>query len=343
MISTLTGDAGGAVGPLLGNISLLGADGIVVTGDPLLSSLTFAGPSFVTDVGTATPTPGVLNALGGSNINTAGAGDTLTINLDNIVTITGKLQANEIESTTSITAGTTVFALTFDTNLAAAAVTLSGTSLIADGTNADIPITITAKGTSQVIINDLQLTTDLAVSEGGTGVSSLTDHGVLVGSGAAALTPLAVGTDGQVLLGSTGADPVFATLTSTDGTITFTPGAGTLNIESVPERVWLEVTGTSQTMAIERGYILNNVALVTATLPATAILGSKFRVAGKGAGGWKIAQNAGQRIFYSSSVTTTGVAGSLASTDTHDCVELLCITANVDFQIISSLGNITVV
>ena len=56
-----------------------------------------------------------------------------------------------------------------------------------------------------------------------------TDHGVLVGSGTtAALTALAVGTNGQVLLGSTGADPVFATIGSTDSSVTVTAGAGTL-------------------------------------------------------------------------------------------------------------------
>jgi len=130
---------------------------------------------------------------------------------------------------TSLTA-TTVYGTTFDTNVAAAGVTLSGTSLTADGTDADIDINITAKGTGQVIIDDLQLTTALTVPYGGTGATTLTDHGVLVGSGVGAITPLAVGTNGQVLLGSSGADPVFATLASADGTITFTPGAGTLDI-----------------------------------------------------------------------------------------------------------------
>lgn len=37
---------------------------------------------FVTDAGTATPVAGVINVLGGSNMNTAGAGNTVTINLD---------------------------------------------------------------------------------------------------------------------------------------------------------------------------------------------------------------------------------------------------------------------
>lgn len=71
--------------------------------------------------------------------------------------------------------------------------------------------------------------TDLVVADGGTGASTLTDHGVLVGSGTDAVTALTVGTNGQVLVGSTGADPVFATITDGEG-IDTTLGAGTLTI-----------------------------------------------------------------------------------------------------------------
>tara|TARA_B100000085_G_scaffold285222_1_gene320511 strand:- start:2426 stop:7042 length:4617 start_codon:yes stop_codon:yes gene_type:complete len=75
--------------------------------------------------------------------------------------------------------------------------------------------------------SSLSLSTDLAVSEGGTGASALTDHGVLVGSGTNAITALAVGTNGQLLMGSNGADPVFGTLSAGDG-LTSTAGAGSL-------------------------------------------------------------------------------------------------------------------
>ena len=72
--------------------------------------------------------------------------------------------------------------------------------------------------------------TDVGVTHGGTGVSTLADHGVIVGSGTSAPTVLTVGTDGQILVGATGADPVFATITDGEG-ITTTLGAGTLGIE----------------------------------------------------------------------------------------------------------------
>jgi len=50
------------------------------------------------------------------------------------------------------------------------------------------------------------------VKRGGTGLATITDHGVLLGSGTGAVTPTAVGATGEYLAGSTGADAVWATL-----------------------------------------------------------------------------------------------------------------------------------
>lgn len=126
--------------------------------------------------------------------------------------------------------------------------------------------------------------------------------------------------------------------------ISVTPGANTITIAATGSSfTWTEVTGTSQAMAVNNGYILNNAGLVTATLPSTAAVGDIVRVAGKGAGGWLIAQNSGQTIFFGSSTTSTGAGGSLASTHRRDCIELICVTANNDWDVLSSIGNITVV
>lgn len=87
---------------------------------------------------------------------------------------------------------------------------------------------------SDVYISPKTLTDTLGdpvtVPHGGTGLTTITDHGVMVGSGVGAVTPLAVGSNGQVLLGSTGADPIFATLTSSNSSVTFTTGAGALGL-----------------------------------------------------------------------------------------------------------------
>ena len=50
--------------------------------------------------------------------------------------------------------------------------------------------------------------TDLVVADGGTGVSSLTDGGILVGSGTGAITAMAVLADGEMIVGDGTTDPV---------------------------------------------------------------------------------------------------------------------------------------
>ncbi len=60
--------------------------------------------------------------------------------------------------------------------------------------------------------------------------SSCVNHAIIVGTGAG-YTSASVGSNGQLLIGSTGADPVFATLTSSDSSVSFTTGAGTLSLQ----------------------------------------------------------------------------------------------------------------
>jgi|TARA_B110000438_G_scaffold286925_1_gene318676 hypothetical protein len=78
-------------------------------------------------------------------------------------------------------------------------------------------------------LNALSLDTALPVGSGGTGASSLTDGGVLLGSGTGAVTALGQATNGQLVVGSTGADPVLATLTG-GANITVTNSAGGISI-----------------------------------------------------------------------------------------------------------------
>jgi hypothetical protein len=181
------------------------------------------------------------------------------------------------------------------------------------------------------------------VPSGGTGVASLTDHGVLVGSGTGAVTVLSVGTDGQLLIGATGADPAFATVTSSGGTVSFTTGANTLNIEAaVTPLAWSEITAATKTIVVNEGYIANRGTLITFTLPATASVGDEFAIAGIGAGGWKVAQNASQYIILEGSTSTVGVGGSLDSADASDCVEVICTVTNVGFTVRNGAGSPTV-
>ena len=150
-------------------------------------------------------------------------------------------------------------------------------------------------------------------------------------------------TDGQLFIGSTGNPPVANGLTA-GANITITPAAGSITIAaSTGGFTWNDVVGISVTMAVDNGYVANNAGLVTLTLPLAAVFGSTFQIAGNGAGGFLIAQNAGQTIHFNGLSTTTGAAGSLSSTTRYDAVELVCTVANTDFVVLDSSGNLTVV
>lgn len=101
----------------------------------------------------------------------------------------------------------------------------------------------------------------------------------------------------------------------------------------------VEVTGTTQTIAAGTVYIANNASLVTFTLPASIAIGQKFEIIGKGAGGWRIAQLASQFINFGDTVTTTGVGGSLSSTNQYDAVTITCTTANLQFSCSAPQGQ----
>lgn len=90
----------------------------------------------------------------------------------------------------------------------------------------------------------------VTVPKGGTGATSLTDHGVIVGSGTSAVDALAVGTDGQLLIGQSSADPSFNTM-SGDATISKS-GALTLGTVGVAKG------GTGATTLTAHGVVVGN-------------------------------------------------------------------------------------
>lgn len=105
---------------------------------------------------------------------------------------------------------------------------------------------------------------------------------------------------------------------------------------------WNVVSGTTQAIEMQNGYITSNVAQTVLTLPTTATVGQTFRIAGFGTGGWRLAQNASQLIAIGSSTTSTGVLGYLESTNARDSIEVICVTANIEFLVLDMIGNLTV-
>ncbi len=59
---------------------------------------------------------------------------------------------------------------------------------------------------------------------------------------------------------------------------------------------WQVVAGTTQQAQSNTGYVANNAAQVSVTLPTAPNVGDTVRVSGAGGGGWRIAQNASQSV-----------------------------------------------
>jgi hypothetical protein len=76
------------------------------------------------------------------------SGTTKQVAVSNIIPSNADLTVNSLVSTTFVNA------TTFDTNVAAAGVTLVGTTLSADGTDTNIDINVTPKGTGAVNMSD---------------------------------------------------------------------------------------------------------------------------------------------------------------------------------------------
>ena len=74
-------------------------------------------------------------------------------------------------------------------------------------------------------------TGNIDVAQGGTGTTTLTDGGILLGSGTGAITALGVATNGQIPIGDGTTDPVLATITGTANEVTVTNGAGTITLD----------------------------------------------------------------------------------------------------------------
>lgn len=94
-----------------------------------------------------------------------GLGQDATIHRSAANTLTLTASSGVVTSA-GLTVGGTAAATTFDTNVAAAGVTLAGTTLAADGTDANIDITVTPKGSGDLALGtaDLTMTGSLAAT-----------------------------------------------------------------------------------------------------------------------------------------------------------------------------------
>lgn len=101
------------------------------------------------------------------------------------------------------------------------------------------------------------ITGTLVVGDGGTGLATITDHGILLGSGTGNITPTAVMTDGQLLVGQSAADPLPKTISgavaiAADGTTTVTVANDSITIEKIQHGTLMPVSESDVGPALSR-------------------------------------------------------------------------------------------
>tara|TARA_Y100000817_G_scaffold65790_1_gene49724 strand:- start:8899 stop:12753 length:3855 start_codon:yes stop_codon:yes gene_type:complete len=174
---------------------------------------------------------GTVADAGTQNTIDAGVTRKGNLTLDGDVTTTGDIELGHASDTTiarssagtvtiegaEIRTGTVAVANggTGSTSAGAARTALgvdaAGTDNSTNVTLAGTPDYITISG-QEITRNAIDLTTDvsgaLPIANGGTGATSLTDGGVLLGSGSGAITAMGVLADGEVIVGDGSGDPV---------------------------------------------------------------------------------------------------------------------------------------
>ncbi len=160
-------------------------------------------------------------------------------------------------------------------------------------------------------------------------------------TGIPVLTSLAL--NGEIIIGSTAGAPAAATLSAGAG-ISITNGSNSITIAATSGGfTWTNVTGSTQALLAENGYITDNSGGVTYTLPASGSLGDEIKIMGK-LGISTIDQNANQQILIATASSTVGTGGSVNGNNLGDCITLICITSGTSsvWRAESSIGNWTV-
>lgn len=138
--------------------------------------------------------------------------------------------------------------------------------------------------------------------------------------------------------------PASNTINVIGGSGIVTSGSGsTVTITSSASVIW-QTTSSSGTLSVDNGYVcIAPGGALSLALPAVSSVGDFIAITLDGATSWTVTQGAGQQIRFGNLETTSGAGGSLASTDQGDTIRMVCSVANTRWNVIDSIGNITVV
>src|SRR3990167_7771276 len=148
--------------------------------------------------------------------------------------------------------------------------------------------------------------TDIPATAGGTGASTLTDGGIMLGSGTGAITPMAVLADGEIIVGDGTTDPV--------ALAAFTTSTGTLKVAN---------GGTGVATLADGGLLVGNVAAAIDVLAPGATTDILVGGGAATAPVWTAATGSGSPVRATSPSLTTPLLGTPTSGVLTNCTNKL--------------------
>lgn len=301
-------------------------------------------------VGTTSGAPAATAISSGTNILVANGSGSISVGITGTIGVTnGGTGIATATAYSLIAAGTTSTGAwqSVGTGTSGQLLQSGGAAALPSWTTATFPTTAGSAGTilrsngtnwinSTATFADTYGASTLLYSNGVNTVTGLAtaNSAVLVTNSSGVPSLSSTMTNGQLIIGSTGATPTAATLIPGAG-VSITNGAASITIAATGGGIaWTTTAGTTQAIAVNNGYVSSNAAQSTFTLPGTAAVGDVAAVEGLGAGGWILAANTGQTIKIG--VTTTSSGGTLTSAAASDNVYVTCIVANTTWRVRST-------
>ena len=126
-------------------------------------------------------------------------------------------------------------------------------------------------------------------------------------------------------------------------------GSGGTTTSGVGNIITITVSGSgmtwnrissSQTLAVNNGYFcVAPGGALSLLLPPVSVLGDEIEITIDGAASFTVTQGAGQTIKLGNQTTTPGIGGSISSTQQGDTIRMVCKVNNLEWNILSMMGN----
>ena len=178
--------------------------------------------------------------------------------------------------------------------------------------------------------------------KGGTGLQTITLHGIMMGNGTGNVVPTGEMTNGQILIGKTNDFPTPGQLQPGAG-IGISSGSGSITVSAWGGGLSWTLKGVGQALVSNNAFIVNSGAAIVFPLPTLSSVGDMCALTLDGATSWQITQGASQQIRIGAAETTLGAGGSIASAAQGDTIYIVCSVANTRWNVVHYIGTLTVV